>query len=233
MNIYNDGLYLKSNKNWHMEDSPYKAKLVGDVLGSLPAIKSVVEVGCGAGEIIHILSQQFPDLQFYGYDISGDAAVFWTNKASPNLSYHQGNILESDLLVDAILCLDVFEHIEDYMGFLKNLKQHGSYIIFNVPMDMCVVKLLANGLRYARENVGHLHYFNEWSAKATLLDCGYEIVEARLSPAFLKVPPRSLKQFLAAIPRVLSHFILGSSLACKLFGGYGLIVTTKVPSHQS
>ncbi len=229
MNIYNEGTYLKRNAGWHREDSPYKAELVAGLLGSLP-VRSVLEAGCGAGEVIRILSERFPDVQFAGYDVSKDAAAFWTGKESANLKYSCSDLLESEKQADVVLCLDVFEHVEDYMGFLKRLRSHGSYFIFNVPMDMCVMKLLSGGLRYAREEVGHLHYFNEWSAQATLSDCGYRIETAKLSAAFLKVPPRNFRQALAVVPRILAHFLLGGSLACKLLGGYSLIVKSKVVS---
>lgn len=231
MNIYNEGTYLKSNANWHQEDSPYKAKLVVGMLADLPPVKSILEVGCGAGEILKILSCHFPEIQFHGYDISSDAARFWDEKNSQNLSYVCANLLECDTHADAVLCLDVFEHVQDYIGFLQKLKSHGSYFIFNIPMDMCVMKLLTSGLKYAREEVGHLHYFNEWSAKATLADCGYVIEAAKLSPAFLQIPPRNFRQYLAVVPRIAAHFLLGSRLACKFMGGYSLIVRAKAVKH--
>lgn len=227
MSIYNEGTYLGHNASWHQEDSPYKAKLVAGLLGKLPA-KSVLEIGCGAGEVINILSGHFPDIRFDGFDVSADAATFWAGKESANLKFSRSNLLESENRADVVLCLDVFEHVEDYLGFLKKLKSHGSHFIFNVPMDMCVMKLLTGGLKHAREEVGHLHYFNEWSAKATLADCGYQIEAAKLSPAFLKIPPRNFRQLLVVVPRIVAHFLLGSRLACKLLGGYSLIVGAKV-----
>jgi SAM-dependent methyltransferase len=226
VNIYNEGTYLGLNANWHQEDSPYKAGLVGALLERLSA-GTVLEVGCGAGEVINLLSQRLPSVRFRGYDISADAAAFWVGKESPNLSFSRGDLIETDEKADVVLCLDVFEHVEDYMGFLKKLKSHGTHFIFNVPMDMCVMKLLTNGLKHARHEVGHLHYFNEWSAKATLEDCGYAIESARLSPAFLKVPPRNVRQVLAVVPRVAAHFLLGGRLACRLLGGYSLLVMAK------
>ncbi len=226
MSIYNEGTYLEHNANWHQEDSPYKAKRVIGLLDNLPA-KSILEVGCGAGEVIKILSSHFPDMQFYGYDISPDVESFWAEKKSANLSFFRANLLDSETHADVVLCLDVFEHVNDYMGFLQKLRSHGAHFIFNVPMDMCVMKLLSGGLRYAREEVGHLHYFNEWSAKATLADCGYGIEVARLSAAFLRVPPRNIRQLLVAFPRIIAHFLLGSRLACKLLGGYSLMVRAK------
>jgi len=226
MNIYSDGTYLKSNASWDQEHSPYKARLVIELLNDIPA-KSILEVGCGAGEITKILSCHFPDIQFSGYDISTDAENFWDGKGSSNLSFYCSDVLESGKQVDVILCLDVFEHIDDYIGFLEKLKLHGLFFVFKIPMDMNVLKLMTRGLAYARSEVGHIHYFNEWSAKATLVDCGYEIEVAKLSPAFLNVPPDNFRQWLAVIPRILAHFLLGGGLACKLLGGYSLMVRAK------
>jgi SAM-dependent methyltransferase len=226
MSIYSEGTYLKHNANWHREDSPYKAGLVVEMLGQLPA-RSILEVGCGAGEVLRILSRRFPEIQFEGFDVSADAASFWAGKESANLKFNRADLIGSEAQADVVLCLDVFEHVEDYMGFLKKLKSHGSCFIFNVPMDMCVMKLLGGGLKHAREEVGHLHYFNEWSARATLADCGYRIEAAKLSPAFLKIPPRNLRQSLIAVPRIIVHFLLGSRLACRLLGGYSLVVRAK------
>ena len=46
--------------------------------------------------------------------------------------------------------------------FFSNFSQ---YIIFNIPLDMNIVKLLTNGLKLARDEVGHLHYFNYYNFK--------------------------------------------------------------------
>lgn len=224
--IYDDGTYLNSNADLHQEDSAYKAQLVIELLASLSA-KSVLEVGFGAGEVIRLIASDCPGIQFHGCDVSPDAAKFWAEKQAPNLSFSLSNLLESDEKADVVLCLDAFEHVDDYLGFLRKLKEHGSHFIFDIPMDMCVMKLLTRGLAYARAEVGHLHYFNEWSAKATLTDCGYEIEAARLCAAFLHLPPRNFRQWLAVVPRVCAHFLLGSSLACKLLGGYSLLVRAR------
>jgi SAM-dependent methyltransferase len=226
MQIYSDGTYLKNNASWDQEHSAYKAKEVCEMLADVSA-NTIFEVGCGAGMITKLLSLQYPDIQFVGYDISKNAANFWVGQESSNISFRCSDLLVSEERADVILCLDVFEHVSDYIGFLEKLSTHGSYFIFKIPMDMNVMKLMSRGLAYVRSDVGHLHYFNEWSAKATLLDCGYEIEVARLSPAFLNVLPDKLRQWLVLVPRIFAHFLLGRRLACKIFGGYGLMVRAK------
>ncbi len=46
---YNDGSYLELNKNWHEEDSSYKAKFVIKILiRNKVEFDTVADVGCGA-----------------------------------------------------------------------------------------------------------------------------------------------------------------------------------------
>jgi hypothetical protein len=83
-----------------------------------------------------------------------------------------------------------------------------------------------------REDVGHLHYFNAYTARQTLLDTGYEIVEARLSAAFLHVPPRSLRQALI-LPFRLATLLFGKGFSSAAFGGMSLLVTARNPAAVS
>ena len=224
--IYENQKYLKKNPNWHIEDSPYKANLV------LKAIKkskinftNMVDIGCGAGRVIKILSQKYPNKFFHGVDFSPDASKFWDVGKSKNLKYSQ----DIDQKFDIALCLDVFEHVDDYLGFLKDIKTKAKFFIFNIPLDMNVVKLLSPGIRYVRENAGHIHYFNIYTAKETLKRCGYEIINSSTSIGFLGTPPRNIRQWIILIPRLLS-LLLGKNFSSILFGGSSITVVAKLRS---
>ena len=183
----------------------------------------MIDIGCGAGMVVKILSEKYPDKFFHGIDISPDAAKFWSNVHSINLKYSDN----TDKVFDLAICLDVFEHVEDYFGFLRSIKPKAKFFIFNIPLDMNVVKLLSPGIRYARENVGHLHYFNSFTAIETLKQCGYKVLDSYLSTAFLKTKPRNIKQLLLLIPRLLT-LILGKKIGSILFGGTSIVVTALV-----
>jgi SAM-dependent methyltransferase len=224
--IYSDGSYLQSNKTWHQEDSPYKAKLVSAAI-SRNKIKftSCADIGCGAGLVTELLAREFPSSTFEGFELSNDATEFWkTRQPLGNLTYTVGNIFDSAQHFDLVVCLDVFEHVEDYFGFLRNLRSKGRSFVFNVPLDMNVMKILTPGIRFAREEVGHLHYFNRYTALRTLEDTGYKIRDWYLSSIFTATMPRNRRQA-AILPLRLLSLVFGKRFASTVFGGISLVVT--------
>ena len=81
-NIYQNGSYLKKNPMWHQADSPWKAKQVINMIkkNNLKP-SSISEIGCGAGDILRLLSEQMDgDISFTGYEISPDAFEICSKK---------------------------------------------------------------------------------------------------------------------------------------------------------
>jgi len=116
--IYQDGTYLEqTGGSWHAEDSPWKARLVLDLLranGIAP--KTLAEVGCGAGEILCNLRDALPDTELHGWDISPQAHELCAPKARERLHFHLGDVCEEDVSYDVLVAADVFEHVPDYLG---------------------------------------------------------------------------------------------------------------------
>ena len=224
-NIYNNEKYLSNNPDWHQKDSPYKFSLIQKIIKRNNIIfDNCADIGCGAGYVTEFLAKNYLESKFVGFDNSSDAKNFWKNRTKlKNLIYKNRNIKKNDKSFDIIICLDVFEHVEDYFCFLKNLKISGDKFIFNIPLDMSVMKLLTNGIKLARTEVGHLHYFSEYTAIQTLKDCGYNIKDSFLAPAFVHTMPRNLRQ-LAVLPFRFLTLAFGKSWGAKIFGGQSLVV---------
>jgi SAM-dependent methyltransferase len=223
---YIGGKYLEDTKTWHMEDSPYKAKIVLDAIRrNNIAFNTCADIGCGAGLVTEILSKKFPTAKFTGYEISPGVDVFWESRAiSDRLNFSHDDLLDLDKTYDLVTCLDVFEHIEDCYGFLRRLNKRGKTFIFNIPLDMCVAKLMTSGLERARRIAGHLHYFNAYTAREIIADTGYTVVDAKICVAFLSVPPRNTMQAVV-LPFRLATLALGKRTSSTLFGGMSLLVT--------
>jgi SAM-dependent methyltransferase len=225
MSIYDDGTYLKRHPSWHQEDSPYKEALVlRAVRRAGLAFESLVDVGCGAGEVTHRLARRFPTARCTGCDVSKDLADAWRRHPPlPNLTFRLEAVESLEPGFDLVLCLDVFEHVEDYLGFLRTLLAKGRRFVFNVPLDLNVAQLTTGGLSRLRRDVGHLHYFSKATALETLRHCGYEVTDWFYGHALFRVPPRNLRQVAGVLPRV-ALSVLGPGLRQALVGGSSLVV---------
>lgn len=229
-NIYTQGDYLESNPTWHEEDSPWKVKQIARMISKnnlQPG--SVCEVGCGAGEILNLLYQDLPDnVSFVGYDISPQAYELSKPKAKDRLEFNLKDLTqEPDRRFDLLLVIDVFEHVEDYFGFLRGIRGKAEYKIFHIPLDICVQRVaMCKPILSRRKTVGHLHYFTKETALATLQDTGYEIVDYFYTAETLDFASTSFLYALGKWPLRLA-FMLNQDLAVRFLGGYSLMVLAK------
>jgi hypothetical protein len=227
LELYTDGAYLDQNPTWGVEDSAWKATQIKNILinnGVLP--KTVCEVGCGAGEIVRQLSLSFPTTQFAGYEVSPQAFELCQQRISPQIQFHLKNLCDEDVLFDCLLCIDVFEHVEDYFGFIRALKDKAEFKIFYIPLDISVLSVLRSSMMARRLDVGHLHYFSKETALATLQDCGYEIIKSVYTTPFKDIPAKKFETKLARLPRKLLHKI-SPDWSARLLGGSSLLVLAK------
>ncbi len=227
-NIYEDGSYLANNPTWHEEDAPFKAKYVAQLLTrNAVAFKSVAEIGCGTGAVLKQLAGLTGrgDVVWKGFDIAPAAIAMAQRQISPNMTFVEQDLLETDEQFDVLLIIDVIEHIPDYMSFARRCAQKARYKIYHIPLDLHVSAILRDSLLHGRDTVGHLHYFTQSTALATLRDTGHKVIDSVLTPGALETAALhpSLKISIANVPRT----IVGSvspAWSSRLFGGYSLMV---------
>lgn len=228
--IYSNGTYLAQNPLWHEEDAPWKANHIHTML-KMHALtpQRVAEVGCGSGRILLELQRKLDaSVRFDGYDISSNGIALAAAHANERLHFHHKDLLEAiDIFYDLLLVIDVFEHVEDYMGFLRGIRERANHLIFHIPLDLSAFSVIrSKGLITTRQKVGHLHYFTEETALATLRDTGYEVIDYFLTARSIERRVPGAKSALAWLPRKILS--LGSkSLASKLLGGYSLLVLAR------
>lgn len=224
--IYHDGSYQESNPTWHDEDAPWKARQIEAILRkNSPPMKSVCEVGCGAGGILIELASKFPASEFTGYEISPQAFGMAQRKNSPSVKFHLADLLEQpDAHFDVLLIIDVIEHVEDYIGFVRRLKPLAQTKIFHIPLDLSAQSVTRMWpILNLRQSVGHLHYFTKDTALATLTGCGYKIVDWTYTASRLELPNQALSSQIVSTPRRLLHKI-NPDLNVRVLGGYSLLV---------
>lgn len=228
--IYNQkqSEYLSNNPTWHEEDSPWKAKQIERLLSrNTLNLSTVAEVGCGAGEILNQLHAKLnPDIIFSGYDISPDAHEIAKKKTKDRLMFFHENFLEKSVSFDLLLMMDVFEHVEDYFGFIKNCSKKANYKIFHIPLDISVSSVLRNEIINGRKSVGHIHYFMKDTALSTLKDCDLEIIDYIYTSGAVELSNRKFKTRLLNIPRRF-FFKICPDLCVRVFGGYSILVLAR------
>jgi hypothetical protein len=77
-----------------------------------------------------------------------------------------------------LAAIDVFEHVPDYLGFLRQLRAKAGPKIFHIPLELWAMSAVSRRwLPESRQSARHLHYFNRDTSLAALRDTGYEIVD--------------------------------------------------------
>lgn len=225
--IYRDGTYLERNPSWHVEESPFKVRQIRRMLERQRLTpKTICDVGCGVGAVLSELQQYLPaDCVCWGYDVSPEAIASCASRANQTLSFAVHDIRgeKADHFFDLLLLLDVFEHVEDYIGLLRDIRRKARYKLLHIPLDLSVQAVARkNGLLRRRDDHAHLHYFTKEIALRTLTDVGYELVDYFYTPRCIELGDR-LVQKVVRTPRKMS-FAISPDLTVRFLGGYSLMV---------
>lgn len=122
--------------------NPYVSKLREGAL--------VLEVGCGPGILLDMLSRQYPKICFTGLEPSGDGfgylddfLKYFKKRKNSDLIRTDYESFQTDKKFDLIYLVNVFEHLPDWRNFLsfvkKSLNKSGVCIVlcpnYNFPYE--------------------------------------------------------------------------------------------------
>lgn len=126
--------YLTQLRKW------YVMREWKSVLSSMPSPFTVVDFGCGEGQYIVPLTQQFASSTFIGADYHQPSVELMDLFSIPNLSGRILN-LESDQLkeeADLALCIGVLQYIDNDQlaldNMFKSLRKNGQLLLY-VPIN--------------------------------------------------------------------------------------------------
>jgi ubiquinone/menaquinone biosynthesis C-methylase UbiE len=226
--IYSEGEYLEKHPTWHREDSLWKANHISKILSDNQVkVGSLLEIGCGAGKILQELKHALPDsTKITGIEISPQAYEIATNENPGSIKFINGSFesLDSDNRFDVVMMIDVFEHVEDYYGFLKEARRFGRKFVFHIPLDISVQTVFRSApLGRKRRNLGHIHYFNTVTAIQTLEHSGYKVLDHFYTSSYTDLKQKSLASKMMKYPRKILYSLM-PELTVKVLGGYSLMV---------
>lgn len=228
--IYVDGTYQKNNPTWHVEDSLWKAQQIARMFDRNKVNpKTICEIGCGAGEVLHQLQQQMgQETLFWGWDISPQAIEMTQKRVNEKLHFELKDIMhEQDTFFDMILVIDLIEHLEDYFSFLRAIRPKSEYKLFHIPLEMSAEAVYrSKPMLKVRKSVGHLHYFSKDIALQTLKDTGYELIDYFYTASGVELEAQTLKRRLAKIPRKF-FFQIHQDWTARVLGGFSLLVMAR------
>lgn len=181
---YDDGVYRADNPGWHDEDAGHKAlatwRFVRDC-GLQP--EGVVDIGCGVGGVCRRLKDVWCSVE--GWDIALDA-IREAQQRDPCSTYIHGAYHEEDEHTSLALLLDVVEHVDDDVAFLRSVADRCDDLILRAPLDWSVLDhLRPNRIERARTQYGHVHIYSRRSLLERLDEAGLIVLRV----AYDRVPP--------------------------------------------
>lgn len=223
---YSDGSYLAAHPDWHASRSPWKAQHVVDGLAAVGISPTTIcDIGCGTGRTLALVRRSLPSVQrAVGFEPSPDAPVH--EDAAPLIDVQRVDATTVADRFDVALMLDVFEHVPDYLGFLRDCRHLADHFVFHVPLEISALSVLAGRLGNSRRSVGHLHLFTRRTALDTLRDCGFEICHDTYTKSGWDGADRRGWSPLNVLRRV--SFRISPGLTERVTGGLSLLVVAKV-----
>ena len=174
---YDDVYFYQTHRRWFEHPNASLFKQISD---SIPQGSSVLDVGCGRGDLLRFLRSRRPDLQLTGVDFSANSAE--------GIRFLQGDVLTLDIpeRFDYVIALAVIEHVPDCFAFANRLRQlaspRGAVVVMTINESSVLYGLaragralginLAFNRLYSRH---HLHHFTRQSLCKVLESCGLKV----------------------------------------------------------
>jgi SAM-dependent methyltransferase len=229
-----------------------KLRLLLDALRNVQG--DVVDIGCGAGNVVRAIAENRPDLRVHGVDVSAGALEV-ARRAAPDLDFQLApaeSLPFQDESMSAVTMLDVLEHLHDPPAVLREIHRvlrPGGLFHIVLPLEVqpwTFYRLVTRlGWKAKLHHCGHIQLFDaqrfevmaaaegipvrgtQWSFHwlYSLVDIGYfSFLELR-GPA-----STSVEDYLAGKRDFAGAVLRGVKNGAAAFGWYESRLLRQVPS---
>lgn len=144
---------------------------------------SILEAGCGEGNVSHFLKKKFPKAGVDAFDIS-EKVISQAKVDFPDIHFFTSDItkLKAEKKYDLTVCCEVLEHMEEPDKVLSILKETADTFLLSVPREpVWRILNMARG-KYWKDLGNTPGHINHWSTRGFLSFLsanGLEIIEHR------------------------------------------------------
>ena len=119
-------LNIKNSDIW-INEALFGFSNIKEFCKKLEKNAKVLEIGCGSGILLNLLSENFKNINFEGIEPFGDGFNSLVNLNSlikengvniKNIGYEE---LSTNCKYDLIFCVNVFEHLHDWRKFIDKI----------------------------------------------------------------------------------------------------------------
>jgi len=182
---YDDSYFDEGHKNWFENPDLKLFNRIAQLIEAYTPGKSVVDVGCGRGDMLRYFTQRLPETQLTGVDIAATPSI-------DGVELIQDNFLKANLgrQFDAVLSSNMIEHVDDIHGFVEKLRsliRPGGIAIITTINERSTVfgtarflRALGKPLAFDRlYSISHLQHFNYTSLDRLFQENRFQVI-ARL-----------------------------------------------------
>ncbi len=231
-NLYDSGQYLEHSPDWSEQEAADKAKtaLALFARAGLSNVKSILDVGCGAGGVLAgIVDKMPPGTTGLGIDTAPNAIRIGKalRGVDSKVELQVADLSQISGPFDLVMACHVVEHVDDYGAFLDELAMRSSTLYINIPIEINVLYALRrNSHREVYRKYGHVNFFTESYFDDFVKSRGFTIAAKGYGTEFRSQGQRGL---LGSTVHMIREFLglFSQSFAMKMVGGFTYQVLLK------